>query len=177
MQSRKGSQASSPGTSSVQASARRSRAGDLPGINPRYACFRLRAARSAIHGRGVFACEPIPAGRKVIEYAGERISRAENRRRFVRAWQRGGNRRIYLARLDSYWSIDGSRGGSGAEFINHCCDPNVLMRRVRGRLFYFSRRKIRRGEELTLDYAFRKDGPRVPCRCGAPACRGTINRQ
>jgi SET domain-containing protein len=144
------------------------------GIDPRFACFRLRVGRSRVHGRGVFAGEPIPAGRKVIEYAGERISRRETRRRFLRAW-RSRERRIYLARVDLYWAIDGSCGGSGAELINHCCDPNLTWKRSGGHLFFYSRRRIRRGEELSLDYGFRNDGPAVPCHCGAPSCRGTIN--
>jgi uncharacterized protein len=143
-------------------------------IDPRFASFRLRVGRSRVHGRGVFACQPIPSGRRVIEYTGERISRWETRRRFLKAW-RSRSPRIYLARLNLYWAVDGSSGGSGAELINHSCDPNLDWRRSHGHLYFFSRRRIRRGEELTLDYAFRKDGPAVPCRCGAPSCRGTIN--
>jgi SET domain-containing protein len=38
-----------------------------------------------------------------------------------------------------------------------------------------SRRTIRRGEELTVDYRFDKDIEQVPCRCGAETCRGVIN--
>jgi uncharacterized protein len=146
-----------------------------PAIDSRYACFRLRMRRSPIHGWGVFAEEGIPAGRKVIEYTGERISRVESRRRFVRAWNRGGDRRIYIAAVSSYWNIDPARGGSGAERINHSCEPNLFARRIRGRLFYFCRRAVRPGEELSVDYAFPKDGPKVPCHCGAPGCRGTLN--
>jgi SET domain-containing protein len=146
-----------------------------PAIDPRHACFRLRVTHSRIQGHGVFAEEPIPAGRKVIEYTGERIARAEIRRRFVRAWLRRGDRHIYLAAINAYWAIDGSVGGSGAEYMNHSCDPNLHCRKIREHLLFFSRRTIRRGEELTLDYGFPKDGPLVPCRCGARNCRGTIN--
>jgi SET domain-containing protein len=38
-----------------------------------------------------------------------------------------------------------------------------------------SKRAIRRGEELTVDYRFDKKIGDVPCRCGARTCRGTIN--
>jgi SET domain-containing protein len=38
-----------------------------------------------------------------------------------------------------------------------------------------SRRDIRRGEELTVDYHFDKKVEKVVCRCGAEKCRGTIN--
>ena len=52
-----------------------------PAIDPRYAQFRLSIRESRIHRRGVYAGEPIPARRKVIEYTGERISRRETKRR------------------------------------------------------------------------------------------------
>jgi len=50
-----------------------------PAIDPRYAQFRLSIRESRIHQRGVYAEEPIPARRKVIEYTGERISRRETK--------------------------------------------------------------------------------------------------
>jgi uncharacterized protein len=137
--------------------------------------FHLRIRRSSIHRLGVFAGEPIPSGVKVIEYTGERISRREVRRRFLQISKGRSGRCNYLARLDLYWSIDGSAGGSGAELINHSCDPNLAPRKGRGRLWLVSLRKIRRGEELVCDYRFSKKGEPMPCCCGSPACRGTIN--
>ena len=145
-------------------------------IDSRFTPFHVEIRRSPIHGLGVFAAVAIPKGRKVVEYTGERVSRLEGRRRFVRAWL-SREKRLYLARLDPYWSIDGAYGGSGAELVNHSCEPNLCWKKDRGRLFLRSRRKIRRGEELTIDYAFRKDGPRIACHCGAPACRGTVNQK
>jgi SET domain-containing protein len=141
----------------------------VPEINYNYCWFKLRIGRSRIHRWGVYAAEPIPRRRKVIEYIGERISRRETKRR---ASERPFN---YLFTLDKYWTIDGSVGGSGAEFINHSCEPNLVSRIVNGRIFYYSRRDIRKGEELTVDYHFAPDVERVPCACGSPNCRGTIN--
>lgn len=128
----------------------------------------MRAGTSKIHRWGVYADQNIPANRKVIEYTGERISRRE-------AKIRGQRTLHYIFTLDSYWSIDGSVGGSGAEFINHCCDPNLRARIVRKHILYFSKRRIKKGEELTVDYHFDKDVETVPCACGSAACRGTIN--
>ena len=139
-----------------------------PAIDPRHACFRLRLGVSKIHRWGVYAAEAIPANRKVIEYTGERISRRETKRRGERPFN-------YIFTLDAYWSIDGSVGGSGAEFINHACDPNIVARIVRGHILYYSARAIRKGEELTVDYRFEKHVEKVPCACGSPHCRGTIN--
>ena len=91
----------------------------LPTIDPRYTRFRLRIAPSRIHRWGIYAEERIPANRKVIEYTGEKISRRESKRRA------DSRPEVYLFSLDNYWNIDGSVNGSGAEYINHCCEPNL----------------------------------------------------
>jgi len=119
---------------------------------------------------GIFAVEDIPPNRKVIEYTGEKISRKETLRR-----SNEQAATIYLFTLDNYWTLDGSVGGSGAEFINHSCDPNIRTWISRGHILYMSKKAIRKGEELTVDYHFAKDIEKVPCKCGAKACRGTIN--
>ncbi|HEX6544995.1 MAG TPA: SET domain-containing protein-lysine N-methyltransferase [Bryobacteraceae bacterium] len=128
----------------------------------------MRVGPSKIHRWGVYAAEPIPARRKVIEYTGEKISRRETKRRSERKLN-------YLFTLDPYWTIDGAVNGSGAQYINHCCDPNLVARIVRGHILYVSARDIRKGEELTVDYHFDADVERVPCACGSIKCRGTIN--
>jgi len=66
-------------------------------------------------------------------------------------------------------------GGSGAEYINHSCDPNILAVIRQGHILYMSRRSIRKGEELTVDYHFAKDIEKIACGCGSRHCRGTIN--
>jgi SET domain-containing protein len=140
-----------------------------PSIDPKYACFSLRLGRSKIHRWGVYATEFIPAHHKVMEYTGEKINRRETKRRA------DSSDMIYLFTLDPYWTIDGSVGGSGAEYINHCCEPNIAARIFKGHILYMSLRDIRPGEELTVDYHFDKRVERVPCRCGSVKCRGTIN--
>jgi len=145
-------------------------------LNPQFTNWKLRIEASAIHRLGVFAAQNISRGRKVIEYTGERISRRTARKRFLRIWRSRGPKRYYLFELDRRWIVDGAVGGSGAELVNHSCDPNLRTRRIRGHILYFSCRKIPRGEELTVDYRFPKRAVRVRCRCGSPKCRGSINR-
>jgi len=139
-----------------------------PAIDPRYAQFELSIRESRIHRRGVYAEEPIPARRKVIEYTGERISRRETKRR-------GNGKVTYLFTLDEYWTLDGAFGGSGAEIINHSCDPNLRSWNFKSHILYMSKRAIRRGEELTVDYRFDHDAEKVLCFCNSQRCRGTIN--
>ena len=140
-----------------------------PKIDPRYARFRMRIGPSSIHQVGVFAAERIPARRKVIEYTGERVNPVEAYRRIK------NEKRTYVFTVDKFWNVDGVVGGSGAEFINHSCNPNLKSRVVTGRVLYQSIRPIDVGEELTVDYRFSSAAPEVPCRCGSPKCRGTIN--
>jgi uncharacterized protein len=140
-----------------------------PSIDPQRARFRLRIATSRIHRWGVFADERIPARRNVIEYGGELVNLVEAYRRTK------GAKQIYSFALDHFWRIDGAVGGSGAEFINHCCDPNLRWRRLGERIFCQSVRPIAMGEELTIDYHFSPKSPKIRCRCGSPKCRGTIN--
>ena len=136
-----------------------------PRIDPNYCCFRLKLAESKIHRWGVYADEAIPANRKVIEYIGRRINRK----------QAAHSQSRYLFTLDRYWTLDGAIGGSGAEFINHSCQPNLAARILKGHILYMSLRRICKGEELTVDYHFDAKDERMDCVCGAPNCRGTIN--
>lgn len=145
-----------------------------PDVVPRLAeaacSFRLAYHPSPIHRWGIFAMEPIPARRRVIEYTGERIKPDEVRRRGVRP-------RIYIFWVSPRVAIDGAIGGSGAEFINHSCAPNLIARKRHGRIHLVSLRPIEAGEELLLDYQVSGDAPLTPCRCGTPQCRGYLNRQ
>jgi SET domain-containing protein len=140
-----------------------------PTVNPKYACYKLRIAQSKIHRWGIYAGEAIPKNRKVIEYMGEKISRRETKRRADTAEFN------YLFTLNSYWVLDGSVGGSGAEYINHCCDPNLEARIIKDHILYFTLRDIKKGEELTIDYRFGWDVEKYVCKCGAAKCRGHIN--
>jgi len=140
-----------------------------PKIDPRYACFDLKIRPSKIHRYGVYAQEAIPGNRKVIEYTGERIDEAEVQRR-------EGDGFTYFFELDKEWTLDGAVGGSGAEIINHSCDPNLISRIMKGHILYMSLRPIQPGEELTIDYQFEPSDDKSQCSCGAKICRGTIEK-
>ncbi len=140
----------------------------VPCIDDQVSRFRLAYRRSAIDRWGVFAAEDIPARRRVTEYTGERISHREVTRRSLRP-------RTYIFWVSARVAIDGAVGGSGAEFINQGCAPNLIARVSRGHVHLVSQRAIAAGDELLLDYRIRGGGPLVTCRCGAPNCRGYLN--
>jgi uncharacterized protein len=130
----------------------------------------LAIRKSKINGKGCFATIPFKRGRKIAEYAGERINDLE-------AQKRARRRRILrICDIDGKFSIDGSRGGNGTHYINHCCEPNAYMRTLYGHVLFFALRDIRPGEEITIDYEQTLHPDSKRCFCGAKNCRGTINR-
>lgn len=143
---------------------------ESPAIDPRFACFKLEIRTSKIHRYGVYAGEKIPAHRKVIEYTGQRLNRSQ-------AKQRDHGHLTYLFAVDAYWTLDGAVDGSGAEIINHSCEPNLISRVMKGHVLYMSLREILPGEELTVDYNFSDTGERTPCSCQSVNCRGTIEKK
>ena len=130
----------------------------------------LQVGRSTIDGRGCFATARFRRGRKVAELLGERIDRAEAERRTL------GRRRIRVCDVDEGTAIDANIGGDATAFINHSCKPNLFTRVVRGHVLFFALRDVEPGEELTIDYEASPHPDSTRCRCGAAACRGTINR-
>ncbi len=145
-----------------------SSASAVPRIDESKAWFRLEVRPSRIHRWGVFALEPIPARRRVIEYTGEKIDNEEHERRS------GDASLLYFFTLSDKWVVDPSIGGSGAEFINHSCDGNLDSYAYRGHIYISSNRRIQAGEELSYDYNITGDYDAV-CRCGAASCRGTLH--
>lgn len=129
----------------------------------------LTVEKSRINGKGCFATLHFPRGRKIANYAGERISTAEAKRR--------ANRRVLrICAINSRWSLDGSRGGNGTHYINHSCEPNSFMKILYGHIQFYALRDISPGDEITIDYETTLHSDRKRCDCGAKTCRGTINR-
>jgi uncharacterized protein len=102
----------------------------------------------------------------VIEYTGERVNLFES---YLRSH---ASERLYSFWPDKFWRIDGASGGSGAEFVNHSCTPNLRTSRARAASFS----KACGTSSPAKNYGLSKDAPKIPCRCGSPECRGTIDR-
>jgi uncharacterized protein len=124
---------------------------------------------SRIHGNGVFAARCIPAGTELMEYVGERITKADSLERCL-----AGN--VYVFTLDDEWDLDGSVDPNPARFANHSCAPNCeSIMDENDRIWIVALRDIQAGEEITYNYGYDlEDYPDHPCRCGAPDCIGFI---
>jgi SET domain-containing protein len=129
----------------------------------------LRKRRSPIAGFGVFAVDRIPAGRRVIDYAGELISQTESARREQRYLKAG---RVWCFNVNRRWVRDAAVGGNLARFINHSCRPNCDVRIVGRTIWIRAARTLNPGEELTYDYST-GGAAKIPCRC-RPGCRRTL---
>lgn len=58
------------------------------------------------------------------------------------------------------------------------CFSRVVSASGEERVIIFARRNIQVGEELTYDYRFQsRDEEQLQCNCGAPACRGVVNKE
>ncbi|KAF2284175.1 hypothetical protein GH714_019779 [Hevea brasiliensis] len=129
-------------------------------------------------GWGLLADEDIKAGRFIIEYCGEVISWKEARRR-SQAYENQGLKDAFIISLNSSESIDATKKGSLARFINHSCQPNCETRKwnVLGeiRVGIFAKQDISIGTELAYDYNFEwYGGAKVRCLCGATSCSGFL---
>ncbi len=134
--------------------------------------------RSSIHNQGMFAARPIPEGARIIEYLGEKITKAESSRR-ADAWhekaKKGGDGLVYIFDLNKRYDLDGNIPNNPAKYINHSCNPNCEAVNIRGRIWIIALRDIEAGEELGFDYGYDIEHfLEHPCRCGAPKCVGYI---
>jgi uncharacterized protein len=128
---------------------------------------RLLIRSSDIHAAGCYTLDPIPNGRRLLEYDGPRIPKDL-------ADERYANRPVtYLFGFrDGRDVIDGF---GTAMFINHSCAPNCETEEEEGRIFIRAIRDIRAGEELLYEYnLYDSDEDTADCYCKAPHCRGTM---
>jgi hypothetical protein len=134
---------------------------------------------SPVHGRGVFAVQPIAKGQRIIEYLGDRVSHKAADERYEDHDENDNHTFLFI--VDKNTVIDAGVGGNDARFINHQCSGNCESIIENRRVFIDATRDIAPGEELGYDYEIgreKDDPPNVDeiyaCRCGSPQCRGTM---
>lgn len=135
-------------------------------------------------GFGVRALNGMKRGAYVCSYAGEVIDLDEARRRVAALYEWDPNYVIMVREGGTATVIDPSATGSVGRFLNHSCNPNLVMIPVRTEsvvpeLALFALRDIFQGEELCYDYSggcpevCSSEG-RKQCSCGALNCRGWL---
>ncbi|MDZ4183419.1 MAG: SET domain-containing protein-lysine N-methyltransferase [Desulfuromonadales bacterium] len=118
-------------------------------------------------GWGVFATRPIPQGTIVWTLC-------ELDRRLSPAW-RTALMPPCRQLLDRYTYVDAAGDfilcWDHGRYVNHSCDPAML---GIGSDVEIAVRDLAPGDELTCEYGTLNLPEPLPCRCGAPGCRGTI---
>jgi SET domain-containing protein len=124
--------------------------------------FRLGRSRT---GLGLFATRPIKKRVRLAEYKGPLLD--------VKAAERAearGNR--YLFEVNGRWTIDGKSRRNVARYFNHSCNPNADTSIQGKRVFIYTLRAIKPGEEITYNYGIdylKNVIGRSSCKC--PRCR------
>jgi SET domain-containing protein len=120
--------------------------------------FEIRS--SPIQGMGAFATRAIPAGARLIEYAGQRLTPAEAEARYPDV--AGERHHTFLFAIDDDVVIDAAVEGNEARFINHSCDPNCDAIVEEGRIWIETIRDVAPGEELQVQEVEDEDGRERP---------------
>ena len=125
---------------------------------------KIERRKSSVHGWGVFALQDIPKNKRIIDYAGERISAKASTPREERYLEQG---HIWCFTLNRAWVIDAAVGGNVARFINHACKPNCYSHIIEGRDLDPRRAHHPRGRRADLRLPHRRRrGDRVPLPSG-----------
>ncbi|MEI9886806.1 MAG: SET domain-containing protein-lysine N-methyltransferase [Rhizomicrobium sp.] len=134
-------------------------------VNP-----KLVHGESKIHYDGVLVAAPVKAGEKLMEFGGQKVTRAEaddlEKFRVRSVWIVGDDAYLALPVSDTAPSLD--------ENLNHSCDANAWLA---DEVTLVARRDIAAGDEVTLDQGtwnydvaeYTVDAE--DCTCGAPDCR------
>jgi uncharacterized protein len=108
---------------------------------------KVEVRESEIHGKGIFAKDPIPAGEIIMVIEGEVISEDE----CVRRENEEDN--VYI-----FWNGDtyiDTANTNVIKYINHDCDYNCEVDdKDDSSLYLMSAVDIKPGDELTIDYGY-----------------------
>lgn len=137
--------------------------------------------KSALHGNGVFAARDIPAGTRILNYAGKRITPelADE----LHPVNPDDPFHTFFFAISSGKIIDGGNKGNDARWINHSCGPNCqAQENGKGtRVHIVALQDIPAGDELFYDYGLimderitKKLRKQYQCLCGKTNCRGTM---
>ena len=120
-------------------------------------------------GLGLFASKQIPKGKKIVEYTGPRVPNDEVEK----------SNGKYFFGVNKKWSIDGSGRDNVARYINHSCAPNAEAIITRDRVWIWSRKTIKPGEEIAYDYGkeyFEGIIKDIGCKCAKCSDRRKARR-
>lgn len=121
--------------------------------------------KSKIHGKGVFANKNFKKGEKILQIDDTHIVNDESKlteyqKEYQCDWLKD---KIVLMQTPE-------------RYTNHSCNPNSYVKTVRGIRTVLAMKDIKKGEEITHDYAI--NGyyqTAIPCKCKAKNCKKILN--
>lgn len=125
---------------------------------------KTRIARTGKTGKGLFATRDIRKGERLFCVTGKvrREAYAPGYNHIGPRWLAiGVEKWLIPVRTCPWW------------YLNHSCRPNVGLK---GKVTVVAMRRIRKGEELTLDYAVTEHDPywSMRCLCDEKSCRKVV---
>jgi SET domain-containing protein len=139
--------------------------------NLSYLSPKVAVKDSPIHGKGLYAVEPIAKGEVVCVKGGYIFNRQHLQA--MPEWFRAAE--IQVSDDLFIGPVEETEREGSMIFSNHSCDPNIG---VQGQIVFVAMRDVQAGEELTHDWATTDDDDyRIECHCGAPNCRRVLSGQ
>ncbi len=136
--------------------------------NLSYISPKATVKESHIHGKGLFAIEPIAKGDIVCVKGGYILNRQTLGG--MPTWYRVAE--VPIAEHLFIGPFHEEEREGGMIFSNHSCEPNIG---VQGQIIFVAMRDIQVGEELTHDWATTDDEEyEMACNCDAVTCRKII---
>ena len=126
--------------------------------------------KKSVSGFGLFATENVSKGEIVADFSngpGQYLSTAQ-----ADVLYDQGKDYMMQVDNDTFFVATTPEELEDADFINHSCDPTCG---IRGTQQVVAMRNIRKGEEITFDYAMTESSDfSFSCECGAQNCRHVV---
>ncbi len=116
------------------------------------------AVKRSTTGLGIFAQQDIPKNIRIIEYMGTLITNEEA----------GKTDSRFIMELNKTHSLNGKHRTNMARYLNHSCQPNAGAYTTGKQVWVWSKKPIKAGEEITIDYGkeyFDAYVKPVGCKC------------
>jgi len=119
-------------------------------------------------GKGVFAKQNIGKGELLVIFGGYIMTLEEEQKLPL-------GMRDYAHQIAQNFviGINKAKDIQPVDFLNHSCNPNAGFN---GQIFLVAMRDIKKGEQITFDYAMvlSVESYDIECLCGSKNCRGRI---
>ena len=141
-------------------------------IKHSYLTKKVKVRSSGINRKGLFAVAPLKKDEVIAVWGGYIITQKDFKQ-LAKAHFR--DIEDYATKVaDGFYLVSCKKGGlEDDDFFNHSCQPNAG---VRGQIMMVAMRDIKKGEEITYDYAMTDADFKYSfrCACAAPNCRKRI---